>query len=402
MSATWTSAAALGDAPAAPLKVAFLLPHLGGGGVERVFSNYAGAFTARGHDTQLVLVADRRRATEPPEGVHVVDLGVRGSSDATLGLALPALIRYLRRERPDALCVGITSLNLTALVARRLSGVSTAVVVSEHVPPSVNLRTHPLKRLLPPLMRRWYPQAQAVFAVSRYLADVRTTVAQLPPERVATVYNPVVGAKLMAEAAQRPEHPFYGSGEPVVVAVGRLHPQKDFGVLLRAFHRLQQHIPSKLVILGEGEARAALEAEVARLAITDRVSLPGYVAAPGSYLAHADLFALSSLYEGFPTVLIEALACGCPVVSTDCPTGPHEILEGGRYGRLVPTGDPRGLAEAMRATLLTPLPTAVLRGRGLTFTVEAATEKLEELLVPAVRNASQPPNGAEDVSGVSA
>lgn len=356
--------------------VAFLLPHLGGGGVERVFTNYAAGFAAKGVSTDLVLVSNRHGATSAPKGVRVVNLGVWASGDATLGLALPALIRYLRRERPAALCIGITTLNLTALVARRLSGVNTTVLVSEHVPPSVNAGTHPLKRLLPPLMRWWYPKADVVFAVSEFLAADVAAVARLPRERVATVHNPVVGEKLLAEAAKMPDHPFFGGADKVIVAVGRLHPQKDFLTLIRAFHLLQQQLQCKLVILGEGEQRRSLEAEVARLGLTESVALPGHVGAPGSYLAHADLFALSSQYEGFPTVLIEALACGCPVVSTDCPTGPHEILEGGRFGPLVAVGDPAALAEAMRATLQAPLAAATLMERGRTFSIEAATDRL--------------------------
>lgn len=173
-----------------------------------------------------------------------------------------------------------------------------------------------------------------------------------------------------------PDHPFFGGADKVIVAVGRLHPQKDFLTLIRAFHLLQQQLQCKLVILGEGEQRRSLEAEVARLGLTESVALPGHVGAPGSYLAHADLFALSSQYEGFPTVLIEALACGCPVVSTDCPTGPHEILEGGRFGPLVAVGDPAALAEAMRATLQAPLAAATLMERGRTFSIEAATDRL--------------------------
>lgn len=365
-------------------KVAFLLPHLGGGGVERVFANYAGALAARGHSTDLVILNHEQRATEAPEGVRVVDLGLKHVTDATFGLALPALVRYLREERPTALCVGITTLNLTALVARRLSGVDTAVLVSEHVPPSVNAGTHPLKRLLPPLMRWWYPKADSVFAVSEHLADDVAAVARLQRERVATIYNPVVGPKLLTEAAAKPDHPFFGGAEQVLVAVGRLHPQKDFVSLIRAFHQLQRELPVKLIILGEGELRSELETEVRERGLTGSVSMPGHVKAPGSYLANADLFVLSSRYEGFPTVLIEALACGCPVVSTDCPTGPHEILEGGLYGRLVPVADPGALAEAMKATLAAPLPAARLKERGRLFTIEAATERLHAEIAAAV------------------
>ncbi len=381
--------------------VAFLLPELGAGGVERVFGNYAAALAAQGKRVDLVLLSDRRRVAPPPAGVRVVNLAAPVRGDATFALALPALVRYLKRERPGALCAGITSLNLLAVLARGLAGGRgdvpadvgapgdsagssarrrTTVLVSEHVPPSVNAGTHPLKRLLPLLMRRFYPQADAVVAVSEALAADLASVARLPRSAITTLYNPVVDERLLAEAQARPDHPWFSGPEPVIVGMGRLHPQKDFVTLLRAFALLRQRQAGKLLILGEGEQRHALEAEARRLGVAEHVAMPGHVSAPGAFLAHADLFALSSLYEGFPTVLIEALACGCPVVATDCPTGPHEILEGGRYGALVPPARPEALAEAMLATLASPPPAARSMARGRTFTVEAATERLWDLL----------------------
>jgi glycosyltransferase involved in cell wall biosynthesis len=272
---------------------------------------------------------------------------------------------------------GMTTVNLLALWARRLARTDTRVVVSEHVPPSVNVGTHPLKRGLPALIRRFYPAADAVVAVATALADDLARVGRLPRARVEVIHNPVVTEALLERSRRRPDHPWFANDVPVVLGIGRLVAQKDFATLIDAFAAVRRARPARLLILGEGPDRAALEAKVAALGLTDDVAMPGFVPDPPAYLAHADVFALSSVYEGLPVVLIEALACGCPVVSTDCPTGTDEVLEGGRHGRLVPVGDAPALADAILATLQAPPDRAALARRGADFSLEAIVPRYE-------------------------
>ena len=197
-------------------------------------------------------------------------------------------------------------------------------------------------------MQRTYLHADAIVAVSNGVADDLANVVGLPRECVTTIYNPTVHPQLLALAQARLEHPWFAAGAPpVVLGVGRLGKSKDFPTLIKAFARLRTERPARLLILGGtdkvskwDESRDQLMALAAELGVVDDVSLPGFVANPFAYMTRAAVFVLSSQYEGFPNVLVEALACGCPVVSTDCPSGPSEILDKGKYGRLVPCRDP--------------------------------------------------------------
>jgi len=163
------------------------------------------------------------------------------------------------------------------------------------------------------------------------------------------------------------------------VAAGRLSPQKDFATLLDAFHQMRRHRQAHLLILGEGPCRGALEAQVSALKLSEDVAMPGFAANPYAFMRHASAFVLSSRHEGMPAVLIEAMACGCPVISTDCPSGPSEILEGGRYGALVPVGDAASLASSMIQTLDAPIPAERLRRKAMEFTTARATNAFLDL-----------------------
>ncbi|MBA3889204.1 MAG: glycosyltransferase [Gemmatimonadaceae bacterium] len=352
--------------------IAFFLPTLAGGGVERVVLNVICGFAARGHSIDLVLMRHEGELLEQvPAEIRIVDLRAPALGDALFITALPALTNYLRIRPPRVLFSAMTTVNLIALWARSLSRSPTKIVLSEHVPVSVNARTHPLKRVLPFLVRRNYAAADAIVAVSRALGDDLASVAELPRARIDTVYNPVVTPRLLRQSAERPDHPWFAEDVPIVVGIGRLVPQKDFETLLEAFAIARRRRRLRLVILGEGPGRAALEASITRLGLADEVRLLGFVGNPASYLGHASLFVLSSVFEGLAMVLIEALACGCPVVSTACPTGPDEILEDGVYGRLVPMRDAPAMAEAIIATLDAPPSRATAERRGLDFSLEA-------------------------------
>jgi glycosyltransferase involved in cell wall biosynthesis len=186
----------------------------------------------------------------------------------------------------------------------------------------------------------------------------------------------------LRELADTPlNHPWFKPGAaPVILAVGRLIPQKDFQTLIRAFAILQRKSKARLVILGEGRQRLELESLTQELGIAPHVEMPGFVSNPYQYMAGASVFALTSRYEGLPGVLIQALACGCPVISTDCPGGSAEILDHGKYGRLVPINNDTVLADAMDSVLNEQPDKNILRKRASLFSVERATQQYLDYL----------------------
>jgi glycosyltransferase involved in cell wall biosynthesis len=270
--------------------------------------------------------------------------------------------------------------NLIAIWAGRLAGGRTPVMVTVHNTMSESTRGRFGGAFEPWLLRMFYPWAASVVAVSRGAADDLARTSGLPRERVHVVYNPVITPAVMAMATRDPDHPWFAPGEPpIVLGVGRLTPQKDFPTLLRAFAEVRRQRPARLLILGEGDDRPRLEALADELGVRADVGLPGFRDDAMACMARSALFVLSSAWEGLPTVLIEAMAAGIRVVSTDCPSGPREILQDGRLGALVPVGDHHALAEAMLAALThstAPLPPETLAS----FTREAAVDNYLRLI----------------------
>lgn len=340
-----------------PKRLALFVPSMRAGGAERVTLILAREIAARGHAVDLLLAqAEGPHLLELHESVRVVDL----KASRVLTSLLP-LVRYLRQEQPQALLSMMVHTNIVALWACRLAGVSTRTVVSERVTLSWRTEHAKSKRgwLWPWLIRRFYSWADAIIAVSNGVADDLTQVAGIPREYVRTIYNPIVRPELHEKAQAPLDHPWFKPGQaPVVLAAGRLTEQKGFSTLIQAFARVRQAQPARLLILGEGEQRSALEALSRQLGLDSDVRLPGFEANPYRYMARASVFVLSSRWEGLPGVLIEALACGVRLVATDCPSGPREILSDGKYGQLVPVGDVAALAQAIEAALVgkTPRP----------------------------------------------
>jgi glycosyltransferase involved in cell wall biosynthesis len=336
------------------VRVAFFLPRLGDGGVFRSTLPLAAEFVRHGHAVDLLTVRGNATALEAlPEGVRRVELG--GGRTLT---AVPRLARYLRRERPGALISAQHYANVAALLAARVALTGTRVVVTERS--ATPGRDGGVKgRAIEWLMRRTYRWAHAVVANSEDGASALAAFLGWRPGRVHVIHNPTYDQGLRAAAATAragpAPHPWLGEGEPpVVMAVGRLVEEKDYPTLLRAFALVRAATPARLLILGEGPERPALEALIRQLGTGEHVALLGHVADPYPYLARAALLALSSRSEGLPNVVIEAQALGVPVVSTDCPTGPRELLIDGRAGVLVPVGDAGALAEGVRALLREP------------------------------------------------
>jgi glycosyltransferase involved in cell wall biosynthesis len=298
--------------------------------------------------------------------------------------SIPALARYLRRERPAVLMSAANHAHLSALWARRLSGTRVPLVlrVSNHLTHSHLGGTRRSRPLRLRLARRWYGWADAAVAVSRGIAEDLVTHTRLPARSVHTIYNPTYTSESQGKAEAANDHPWFGPGEPpVILGAGRLTPQKDFATLVRAFAGVRARRPARLIILGEGKQRREILGLARRLGVAADVELPGYVDNPFAWMSRAAVFVLSSVWEGFPGVLIEAMGCGCPVVSTDCPSGPAEILEGGNYGRLVPMRDEAALAEAIVAALRDPGSSERLRERAAEFSVDRALDHYLEVLL---------------------
>jgi glycosyltransferase involved in cell wall biosynthesis len=406
------------EATRAARRVALVFASFSGGGIERSMLELSRALVAQGVAVDLVVgEAKGELIGEIPAQVTVVEaepapfwrvrLAALAADRATLGLLLtrklrplkplrrlrrlPALVRYLETARPDAVLAAEAHHNLMMVWARDLAGLDCRVVLSEHNQaschdPRFNGWAHPD---LLPLLRRAYLKADAIVAVSEGLADDLAAHAGIPRNRITTVYNPVVGPELAQKARQPLDHPWFEAGEPpVILSAGRLHPQKDFATLIRAFARVHARRPARLMIIGAPAATdpghaAGLQALATELGVADHVDMPGFAGNPFAYMSRAAVFVLSSRYEGLGNVLIEALACGTPVVSTDCPSGPREILEDGLAGRLVPVGDDAALARAIEDTLDQPPPPERLRARARLFTVERAAARYAELLFGA-------------------
>ena len=331
-------------------RVALFLPSLAGGGAERIFLVLADAFAARGLEVDLVLADETGPLrAEVPAGVRVVNLRRRRVMTAVRPLA-----GYLRAARPAGMVTALTHANLVALAATRLVRSDTNVVVTEHNNLTATQRNSSKwqDRLFPTLMRTLYRRADAVVAVSHGMADDIAERAGLPRDSMDVVYNPLRFDAIRRRAAEAPSPGTVPPGDgPLIVGVGSLTAQKDFGNLIAAVDRIRRQTPCRAVVAGEGPERAALERLVAERGLGDVVSLPGFVTNPYPLFAAADVFVLSSRWEGLPTVLLEALSLGTAVVSTDCPDGPREILRGGELGDLVPTEDPDALADAVIHTL---------------------------------------------------
>jgi glycosyltransferase involved in cell wall biosynthesis len=335
--------------------IALFTRDLAAGGVGRVILNLVRGFIDRGRSVDLVLVrAEGPYLAQLPAGVRLVELGARRTLTS-----LPRLVRYLRQARPRSLLSCTDGANVVALWAQRFAGGRTGIVISTHTAMSHDALASPhlRRRVLPSIVKYVYGWADATVAVSAGVADDLARTARLARERIHVIHNPVDLEMLTARAREKPDHPWFDAGAPpVIVSAGRLTAQKDFPTLLRAYARVRRVHRARLMILGEGEERAALEGLARELDCAEDFALPGFIPNPYPYMTGAALFALSSAWEGFGNVLIEALALGTPVVATDCPFGPSEILEGGRLGRLVPVGDVEALADAIAASLAAPPP----------------------------------------------
>jgi glycosyltransferase involved in cell wall biosynthesis len=373
------------------LNIIFVMDSLyAGGGVERVTLNLLRHLSRSKFSLKLVIIGAQQDATLPvPSDVTVTFLGKRHVREA-----IAPLYHILATEQPDVIYSAKTLVNLAAILANRLAGQSCRIVVSEHIHLSTYLQHEAINRkwrLWPILARGIYRWADKVVCVSMKISQDIQARLRLPPSKISVIYNPVVDDLMLKKASAVINHPWFASNreKPVILAIGRLTRQKGFPYLLRAFAQVRNTIPTRLVILGEGEEYEVLLDLTRTLGIHQDVALLGFQENPYAYMAKSDAFVLSSLWEGLPTVVIEAMACGVPVVATRCPSGPEEIIMDGVNGLLIPPADTEALADAIIRLLSNPemaqkLALAAKR-RAEDFSVEKIVPQYERLFDSILR-----------------
>lgn len=362
-------------------RIAIILSSLEIGGTQRVMMHLAGGFIKKGFAVDAVAVKARGPFLKMlPAEVNLVDLGAKRAL-----FAIPALVRYLRRNHPDAILSGLTHINIAAIIARFLSGINARLVVSERN----NLtqkKIHSTKfwdRFLYAIIDLSYPFADAIVAVSLDVAEDLARSANLSSKKIIPIYNPIPVDEVRDSSKNEINHPWFSRNEaPVILAVGRFHKQKDYPTLINAFNLLRSKKPSHLMILGDGKERPVIEDMIHDSPYSDDILLMGNIDNPYPYMAKADVFVLPSAWEGFGMVLVEALACGATIVSTDCHSGPSEILENGKYGRLVQVGDPQAMTDAIELSLVHPFPQEQSIARARDFSVERSVEQYLRVLFP--------------------
>lgn len=368
-----------GAAAAATGHIAIVLHDLRGGGAERAVLRLARGMAAAGRQIELILVRG--------EGAYLGDIpptvGLKVLDKPRVSQAIGALAGHLRRTRPRAVLSALTHMNLATVAAARLSRVPMRLVLSERNQISAKAReaAGTWQRLVYCAVPHVYRAADAIVAVSGGVAADLAKFGGLSKKKISVIHNPVFDTDVETRARAPVMHPWFEQkGPPIILAAGRLHRQKGFDVLLEAFAIARGEVDCRLVILGEGPERATLMATAERLGLAYDIDMPGFSDNPFPLMRRAGAFVLSSRWEGFPNALVEAMACGAPVIATDCPSGPREILRGGRYGTLIPPENAQALGRALIASLTARPDTQISETRAQSFSVAAAATQYLDVL----------------------
>lgn len=352
------------------IHIGFFIPSVRGGGAEKMFVHLANEFTKRDFKVDLLLAQKEGPYLEDiSDKVKIVDL----RSPRVLKSLFP-LIQYLKNEKPDILVSTLNHVNIIAIIAKIVSRVPVKIIIRQ----AIHYRFFSnKKRLL--LDQYLFKKADKIIAISKGVETSLIELVKIPREKVVTITNPVFNQSIIEKSREEILHPFIHKKKyRIILGAGRLSRQKGFLTLIRAFEKMKND-SIRLIILGEGESREELENMVKELGLEKVISMPGFVQNPYAYMARADVFVLSSSMEGFGNVIVEAMACGTNVVSTDCPSGPSEILDGGKYGRLVPVGHIEKLSEAILDTLQNPLSEEILVNRAKLYSVENSADQYQKV-----------------------
>jgi len=360
--------------------VALFIPTLGGGGAERVVVNLAKGFLRKGFKVNILLVDKKGPFVKDlPEECQVINF----HSKRTL-FTFFKIINYINKEKPYVFISHLTHANIVSALAQAVSREKTKLLLVEHNTLSEVLKNSEsvVKRfILRFLIRFSYRFADSIIAVSTGVANDFAKFFPLFKNKIQVIYNPFDLEQIQFKSKEDASFLWkHFSSKSLIISVGRLTKQKDFPTLIKAFAIVRKEIDARLVILGEGEERKNLENLAKELGIEEFIWMPGFVDNPYNYMSKASVFVLSSIYEGLPTVLIEALALGCQVVSTDCKSGPREILDNGKYGKLVKVGDVEELAKAILETIKNPINPNILVERAKMFSVENIAKRYLEVI----------------------
>jgi glycosyltransferase involved in cell wall biosynthesis len=355
-------------------RVALVVPTMEGGGAEKVVFMLASEFLKRGVSVDLVVGrAEGVFIERLPKGVEIFELGRSRMTHNWWRLA-----RYLWVRKPRVVLSHMTHTNLVTVAAYLIGGWRSKIFLVEHTPLDQFLKhinNAAQRKLTLMAINCFYRLARGVIAVSEGVKEELCRQAPRLNGCVGRIYNPIVEQPRNINNEIRAGHAWVDMGKPFVLAIGRLSKEKNFEFLIDTLAPLLREMELKLIILGEGSEREILEARIASQNVAEFVSMPGFVQNVGNYLKKAKVLALCSLYEGLPTVIVEALACGTQVVATRCHTGPEEILESGRYGHLVLEGDEKGFRSAIVQAITNPKPRQLLISRSKDFSVSRAIDQ---------------------------
>jgi len=371
------------------IKISLFLPNLHGGGAERMMLNLAKGLLKFPVELELIvanLVGDY--ISEIPEGAKIVNLNSKKTIFSTF-----KFISHLKKNKPDVLISTLRRANIVAVLSKILTSKKFKLILREANSFSEDaVKNSSLsEKIINSLCKLFYPKADAIVAVSEKMSEEIGYHFKISKNKIHYIYNPVIDESIDEKILQKPDHKWFDNKNfAIILGIGRITPQKDFETLIKAFDIVRKQKKAKLIILGKPDSSNAelekLKILVSKLNINNDIDFFGFVENPFAFLANADLFVLSSRFEGLPGTLIQALYCGCPVVSVDCTTGPSEILENGKYGLLCKPGDYESLALNMLKTLEESKTKEELKSRGKLYSIQSSSELYYKLCLQLLRS----------------
>lgn len=357
-------------------KIIFLIPSLHGGGAERVYTHLLHHIDREKFEPYLMVVnLEGPYVEDIPSDVKIVDLKKRSVKSSLI-----KLIKEINKIRPSIIMSTLLHLNLTLLFIKPFLKGNPRIIVREANPPSFSIKELLGTSVFKKLYVKLYKRADHIIAISKDVAEDVIETFNVPKDRVHIIYNPVLVEQIKMKSEEDVNHPWIiNKKEPVIISIGRLVEQKDFPTLIKAFAKVIERKKCKLIILGEGPNYSILLELIKELGIEDSVDFLGFVNNPYKYVKNSDLFVLSSKWEGFGMVIIEALAVGTPVVATDCPGGPHEILNNGKFGKIVPVGDIGKMSQAIIEALDEEIDRGRLIKRAMDYDINVIKLRYQEV-----------------------